>query len=118
MPGEQRDGSIRNLHIFLAATINPITKSDASEFHVQQIIERAGTRISADLVDAILAHRINTSVGLPVIKSQILEHASQTFETVYGKWAHADEYKVQLVVTSLFWTDGSVGKTMAPRFLW
>ena len=64
IPKQGDDASIRNLHIFFAAVINPTRTSMANEYDARGIIYRAHTRIAAQLVDDVTSGRIDTSKGL------------------------------------------------------
>lgn len=117
---EQSDAtSIRNLHVFLATVVNPTKASMANEYEAREIINRTHTRIAAQLVDDVTSGKIDTSKGLADIRLQLLTNATKIFTPIYAKWTHSEDIQVEIVVTSLFFTDGSVGKSAQQgRFAW
>lgn len=113
------DGArIRNLHIFLSAVINPVRPTTAHEYDARAIVQRAHTRIASDLVAAVASGKINPSAGLTDLRMQILGQAKITFDPIYAKWVHSGDLRVDLVLTSLFFTDGSVGKYPQSNRFW
>ncbi len=109
MPGSGT-GELRNLHIKLAAIVNPVEKSKASEYDVQSIVRRTQTRIESELVQDISAGSISLDKGQSFMLKQIESSSSKVFGAAYDKWEHSKEFKVEIVVTSLYFTNGSVAK--------
>jgi hypothetical protein len=71
------------------------------------------------LVDDVTSGKIDTSEGLADIKVQLLTNATKIFTPIYSTWTHSEDIQVEIVVTSLFFTDGSVGKSAQQgRFAW
>lgn len=119
VPVNGGSSQIRNLHIFLSAVINPVRPTTAQEYDARAIVQRAHTRIASELVAAVASGKINSSKGLSDLRMQILNEAEMTFDPIYAKWAHSEDLRVDLVLTSLFFTDGSIGKSpQSNRFWW
>ena len=119
LPTKGDNGDIRNLHIFFAAVINPTRSSTAQDYDARGIIQRAHTRIAAEIVTDIAAGNIDPSKGLADLRTQILSKAKTIFDPIYAKWTHAEDLRVDLVLTSLFFTNGSAGKSsQSNRFWW
>jgi hypothetical protein len=118
VPKQGDDTSIRNLHVFFAAIINPTRTSTAQVYEVGNIIQRVHTRIAAQLVDDVTSGRIDTSKGLADIRSQLLTKATKIFAPVYSTWSHSEDLRVEIVVTSLFFTNGSVSKSASQNRFW
>jgi hypothetical protein len=118
IPGKP-DGELRNLHVVFAAIVNPMGTSSAMEYDVRSIIERAYVRISSTLVQDITSGTINTSMDLENLRVRIVSAAKSAFDPVYSKWSRSGEFNVEIVVVSLYFTNGSVGRppTQA-RFWW
>jgi hypothetical protein len=108
----------QNLHVVLGALVNPKKVSLFSPFEVEQIIRRAEPRISAHLLGIILASGSLGAPDLPRLRDRIAIEAQAAFGTLFGTWKHADEYEVRVVVTSLYFTDGSVGRPPESRRFW
>jgi hypothetical protein len=118
MPGNG-ERELRNLHVAFAAIVNPTGISTGTEYDVRSIIQRAHTRISSALVQDVTAGTISTSSGLVNLRDQVVKRASEVFNTAYSKWSHCGEFKVEIVVVSLYLTNGSVGRSPAQaRFWW
>ena len=118
IPNQNNDTSIRNLHIFFAAVINPTKSSTANEYDARGIFYRAYTRIAAQLVDDVASGRVDTSKGIADIRSQVLLNATKTFTPIFSTWNHSEDISVEIVITSLYFTDGSVGRSMPQNNIW
>jgi hypothetical protein len=118
VPKQGNDTLIRNLHVFFAAVINPTRASTANEYDAKEIIHRAYTRIAAQLIDDVASGRIDTSKGLSDIRVQLLASATKTFTPIFSTWSHSEDMSVEIIITSLFFTDGSVGKSSPQNRFW
>ena len=108
----------QNLHVDLGALINPKKASRFSPYEVEDIVRRTEPRISAHLLDVILAAGPIADPELTRLRDRITLEAQAAFDSLFGTWKHAEEYEVRVVVTSLYFTDGSVGRPPASRRLW
>lgn len=111
VPRAGGSGEIRNLHIFFSAIINPIKKSTANEYDAGGIVRSAQARIAAELIADIVEGKIDTSRSMASIRFQIQERAKAILDPIYSTWTHAESFRVELVLTSLYFTDGSAGKS-------
>ena len=99
-----------NLHVILAAIINVKQETYASFYDVERIVRRMEPRTSARVVDIVLAGGPLAPSQLSELRGRVLAAAQAEFDVAYAKWEHAPEFDVALVVTSLYLTDGSVGR--------
>ncbi|MBN2021012.1 MAG: hypothetical protein JW749_12410 [Sedimentisphaerales bacterium] len=82
-------------------------------------IRRSGSRLSAVTVEKLLDFGPVSVKDLPSIRRHLLSAAQQTFDSAFSKWTRAGEFKVEIVITSLYLTDPSVGRqTESHRFWW
>jgi hypothetical protein len=110
---------VRNAHICFGAIINPATPSPGNESGVRGIVMRASARIAAAVVEDIEAGNVPIEHRPGEARKRLVEKANQVFQAQYSQWIHAGDFRVELVVTSMFLTDGSVGKSSERRtFLW
>lgn len=100
-----------NLHVGLAALINLKDSSRSEAYEVEQIVRRLEPRIASRVVQTILEANAVTAAGLPSLRGQIVAEAQSAFDAAFSKWTQAAEWNVELTVTSLFLTDGSVGRS-------
>lgn len=118
LPSQGENPGIRNLHLLFVAIINPVTTSTADERDAHEIVRRAHARIAAELVAGIADGKMDAGKGLAGLRAQLQHKAQATFDPIYAKWAHANDLRVELVLTSLFITDGSVGRSRSNGFWW
>ena len=102
---------LANVHISLAAIINPKETSPSETYEIQSIVRRLSARIAARVVIFIQQRGAVEVSDLAALREEIVKEANRVFSSGFSKWAHAEDYEVQFVVTSLFLTDGSVGRT-------
>ena len=99
-----------NLHVTLAAIINIRQVTSESDYDVERMVRRMEPRTSARVVDIVLAGGPVAPSQLSELRGRVLVAAQAEFDVAYAKWEHAPEFEVVLVVTSLYLTDGSVGR--------
>jgi len=107
-----------NLHVGLAAIINPSDFSYSEAYDVERIVRRMEPRISSRVVQTILATKAVTPGALPSLRDRILAEAQSSFDAAFAKWEHAPAWNVELAVTSLYFTNGSVGRGTAGSGRW
>lgn len=119
VPDGNKPGQYRNLHVAFSALINAKMISSADQNNVEGIIRRSRTRISSEIVKEITSQgeiRIN---DLGSLRGLLEQKAQSSFDSVYSKWTRSAAFEVKIVVTSIYFTDGSVGTTSATRaFMW
>lgn len=118
VPATDNATGIRNLHIFLSAIINPTRTSTAEEYGADSIVRRAHPRIASELVADLVAGKIDATKGLADLRMQLLSKAKSVFDPIYAKWTHSEDLQVELVLTSLFYTNGSAGKSSGSSRFW
>ena len=124
----------QNLHVVFEALINvkPGASSDplyvslhktsadllTTQTEVGGILYRSATRMSAEIVKEVGSHGVILPKDLPALRTVLAEKAQQSFDTVFSKWKYADTYEVEIVITSMYLTDGSVPVNVNPRPIW
>jgi hypothetical protein len=107
-----------NLHVTLAAIINVRQVTSQSDYDVERIVRRMEPRTSARVVDIVLASGPVAPSQLSELRGRVVAAAQAEFDAAYAKWEHAPEFDVALVVTSLYLTDGSVGRAATGGRRW
>lgn len=112
LPMNVEGQSVRNLHILLSVEMRQTkVKGLYPDTEASFIVEQASSRISNEIVDLVTQKKVNCDFYLSGLKQEIQERAQSAFEEYYGEWSKKENLKVKFLVTSLFLTDGSVGKT-------
>ncbi len=109
----------QNLHIGLAAIVNPqkVTLYDPNT--VEQIVRRLEARISSRLLESLSGLGQQVIDDLPALRKRIASDAQNVVDSALQQWQHASEYRVEVVVVALYWTDSSVGRAaQQKRWLW
>jgi len=106
-----------NVHVTLAAIINPkqTTLSDLQD--VKSIIYRLSPRISSTVVTVIQGAPVSAE-DLGSLRDKITGAANRILSGEFSKWTSSSDYDVQIVVTSLYLTNGSVGRSVEGRQWW
>jgi len=103
-----------NIHVALAGIINPKKTSLSDLGDVRSIIVRLSPRISTAVV-AALQQKPALTENFGVLREVIINEANRVFAGEFLKWTSAEGYDVQIVVTSLYITNGSVGRGPSGR---
>ena len=119
VPLDEKSDQFRNLHVPFSAIINARKISSADRYDVEAIIRRSRTRLSSRIVADVNARGVVTVKDLPELRKVLVADAQSAFDSVFSKWTRADVFTVDIVITSIFFTDGSVGRNeRAGRFWW
>jgi hypothetical protein len=114
VPVSDKSGQYQNLHVFFSAIINT-DKQPWQQYEVEDIIRRSETRLSSLIVEELSELGVVSIKDLSSIRRQLVSRAQETFDSVFSEWSRSDEFKVEFVITSLFLTDTSVGRTRFER---
>jgi hypothetical protein len=107
----------QNLHIGLAAIINPRRTSWYDPSDVRSLLKRLEARVDARVVETLLAVGPIQVSGLASLRTRLEQEAQIVVDQALAGWKHADEYEVRVVVASLYLTNGSVGRP-PPKDAW
>jgi hypothetical protein len=107
-----------NLHVGLAATVNPVKITRYEPFTVAEILQRLEPRIGARVVEVLSGVRELSLDAMPALRAQVAREAQAVVDDAMGRWQHGSEYEVKILVVSLYWTDASVGRAPTVRRLW
>jgi len=108
----------RNLHVGLAALINPRQASLYAPYEVRDLVERLQARVSGRLVEVLVGLAAADVSDLARLRQTLGVEAQTVLDQAMASWTHADEYEIRTVVVSLYFTDGSVGRTGTRRPGW
>lgn len=90
-----------NLNVALEAIVNPKKETLFSPSDVQDILDRSETRIKAAALDIMTYNPIPHIGKIKELKNNIRNVAQATFDKMYQQWEYADDYQVEIVVTSM-----------------
>jgi len=108
----------QNLHVGLAGTINPVKTTVYSSYTVTDILQRLEARIGARLVETLGGLKQQSLEDMPLLRAQTAREAQAVVDDAMQRWQHGAEYEVKILVVSLYWTDGSVGRAPNARRWW
>lgn len=108
----------QNLHVGLAAAINPVKTSPYSSYTVADILRRLEPRIGARLVEVLSGMKELSLDQTLALRAQVAREAQTVVDEAMERWQHGSEYDVKVLVVSLYWTDASVGRAPNIRRWW
>lgn len=109
---------VRNLHVALAATVNPRAVSSEHQGSVVDLVLRMETRIDARLLEVLLAEGPIAVTDLPAIRERVAKEAQAVVDQALVGWEHASEWEVRVMIVSLYFTDGSIHRETPGRRWW
>ena len=108
-----------HLHVGLAAFVNPVQQSNASPSDAQAIANRAEGRITARLVAVLGSMGEQSLDGTDALRRRITDEAQAVVDNAMKQWKHHADYRVEIAVVRLYWTDPSaVAPVQQLRFPW
>jgi hypothetical protein len=102
-----------NLHVATAAVVNPVRTTLANQYDVHGILQRVETRVAARLTEVLSGVGEQTIDKTRSLRPLILKEAQEIVDDAMRRWQFGNDFKVEVVITSLYWTDPSVGKPAA-----
>jgi len=108
----------QNLHVGLAATINPVKTTVYGPYTVADILQRLEARIGARVVEVLSVMKEQSLDDMPALRARVAREAQAVVDEAMQRWQHGSEYDVKVLVVSLYWTDTSVGRAPTGRHWW
>jgi hypothetical protein len=100
----------QNLHVATAAVVNPVRTTIANQYDVHGILQRVETRVAARLTEVLSGLGEQTLDNTRALRPRIQKEAQEIVDDAIRRWQFGNDFKVEVVITSLYWTDASVGK--------
>jgi hypothetical protein len=104
----------QNLHIAMAAIVNPVKSSDDTA-PAEQIIRRQEARIASEVLAVALASPTLNARELKTLRVTLASAGQAVIEKAMSQWKHGSLFEVRIVVTSLYFTDPSVAPSGPAR---
>jgi hypothetical protein len=127
LPLKEASAPYHNLHLQLGVIINPVvveTAAPASSYkydysnEAEALVRRLAPRINAT-VSRSLSELAPQSIRDPgPVRQKAVAQAESVLTPVLRNWTHAADYKIEIVVLNLYWTDPSVGRIPAVSSQW
>ena len=119
LPLRGADTPYQNLHVRLTVFVNPARESATAGFETQGIVKRSEERVAMRLLDVLGGLGEQSLDGTATLRQRIAAEAQAVVDDVMKQWTHGSEYRVEVAVTRLYWTDPSVGAPPPKkRFPW
>lgn len=121
LPLKEASAPYHNLHVQLGAIINPVApettatssyKYDYSN-EAESLIRRLAPRINTAVSRALSELGPQSIRDSGVIRQKAAAQADSVLAPVLRNWVHAADYKIEVAVLGLYWTDPSVGRAPA-----
>lgn len=112
MPGYQ------NLHVVPAAVVNVRRTTPSSAYEAESILQRLEIRVTARLSEVLSRlppQSLNDTVNL---REVVVRESQAVVNEGMAQWEHGQDYRVEMVIASLYWTDSSVGRSVEQRGRW
>jgi hypothetical protein len=101
----------QNLHVGLAAVINPRKGGGCDPGHVDWLVHRLQPDLSAATIQVVTEVGTISPRKLGVLRQTIANRAAEVVGETLAPWSHAPDYSVQVSVVSMYFTDSTVGRT-------
>lgn len=114
LPLKGSNALYHNLHVNLAVLINPVRETSGSPYEIESLVRRLDARLNSRLVEVLGKAGEQSLDTTDALRTRIIAEASPILEKALQNWKYAPDYKIEIVVSALYWTDASVGRP-APR---
>ncbi|MBM4033572.1 MAG: hypothetical protein FJ291_17555 [Planctomycetes bacterium] len=108
------EGGYANLHITLAAAMNPRRAALGGQADAAAILHRTAPRISSAIIARAQQEKAVSVASLPALRAALLKEAESAFRAAIAKWVHAENYNIEFLATDFYLTNGSAAKSPPP----
>ena len=108
----------QNLHVAPAAVVNPRRTTSSTPSQAEQILRRVETRVAARLSEVLIGLGEQSLEDTEAIRRRVVMEAQAVVEEALRQWEHGADYRVEIFIASLYWTDSSVGRSQRQRNWW
>ncbi len=99
------------LHVNLVVVVNT-DKWPAEYDDIRTIVDHAQPRIAAAVVDEVTASPMDANANvMGNLRKRISARAQKTFQPIFAQWKHANDYKIEIQITSLYFSDDAARNT-------
>jgi len=110
--------SYQNLHVAHAAVVNARRTTYSSTYQAQDILRRLEARVAARLSKVLSALGEQSLSDTAALRRRVLTEAQAVVDEALRQWEHGSDYRVEIFIASLYWTDASVGRAQQQRGDW
>ena len=118
LPFRGASGPYQNLHVAPAAIVNARRTTYTSSYQAEGILRRLETRVAARLSEVLSGLGEQSLSDTPSLRKRVLTEAQGVVDEALRQWEHGSEYRVEMVIANLYWTDASVGRGQQPQRGW
>jgi hypothetical protein len=128
LPLKEASTPYHNLHLQLGVIINPVaaeTAAPSSSYkydytnEAEALVRRLTPRINAAVARSLSELATQSIRDTGPIRQKAVAQTDSVLTPVLRNWTHAADYKIEIVVLNLYWTDPSVGRIpAAPASRW
>src|SRR5436190_5304574 len=118
LPLHESNAAYQNLHVTPAALVNVRKTTSASTYQSEEILRRVETRVAARLTEVLSGLPQQSLKEAAGLRQRILAEAQAVVDNAVRQWEHGPDYRVEMVIASMYWTDASVGRSPSVRRGW
>ena len=120
----------QNLHVVAAALVNERRRAPSdSNFYsggyapsspseVEWILQRLEIRVTARLSEVLSKQPPQSLNSTTSLRALVIKEAQEVVNEGMAQWEHGQDYRVEIVIPNLYWTDSSVGRSTHQRGRW
>ena len=87
-----------------------VVETSSGSGEAEWILRRMETRVAARLSEVLGGLGWQTLADTPALRQQVLKESQAVVDEALRQWKYGADYKIEMVVASLYWTDASVGR--------
>jgi hypothetical protein len=109
----------RNLHVWYALLIQPLERLRPEEIdELEGAVRRSEGRIAAQATEDLAARASVPTASLGKLRGELANAAQKTLDDTIARWRFRRSFRIEAAITSLYFTDGSVGRARAAERWW
>ena len=110
----------QNLHVWFSILITPTERrvNDRELAEVSGVLRRTEGRIAAGVTADLTGRSSLATTGLGKAREELAGLAQETLDQAIARWRFRDSFRFEAVITSIYFTDGSVSRARASERWW
>jgi len=113
------DKGAQNLHVWFSILINPTERvNDREVSEVAGVLRRTEGRITAQATAELASRTSLPTASLGKVRDELIRAAQTTLDAAVTRWRSRDSFRIEAVITSIYFTNGSVGRQRAAERWW
>ena len=110
VPVEGAHQVYQNMHVQLVAIVTPLDAAIYDPSSIRVMLDRLEPRACSEVMKVLTDSPTISPHKLDQVREAVLAKIQPVIRQTLHEWPHANQYDVEVVIVSMYWTDSTVGR--------